>query len=159
MATRIALIICAAVHLYGASFYFSNAESYEAYRAFTSQIAPSVKLDSTQITLELATLALGVVLLVWFFSVAYANTRALGEEPRLSELVGWSGLPWLFVLWPQMFGRDLVQDPSSWGDLRLGNALDCGGEAATAVAALAAIVAVTRISLSQSPATQLAQGG
>ena len=59
----------------------------------------------------------------------------------------------------RMFGRDLVQDPSSWGDLRLGNALDCGGEAATAVAALAAIVAVTRISLSQSPATQLAQGG
>jgi hypothetical protein len=84
VATRIALIICAAVHLYGASFYFSDGESYEAYQA----------------------------LLVWFFSVAYANIRALGEEPRLSELVGWSGLPWLLDQFESVAG-----DPTRPGRL------------------------------------------
>jgi hypothetical protein len=142
------------VHLFGASFYFGNARNQDAaqdaaHRAGADGI-PHVTPGSSTISLELVMLIVSALALVWFVSRAKANLRALGVEPRLSALIDWWWAPWLLAVWPQVMARDLLGQATTWSDLRLANALECGGEATTGVAALLTIVAVTRLSRRES---------
>ncbi|MEA2386919.1 MAG: hypothetical protein QOJ22_1093 [Thermoleophilaceae bacterium] len=156
-AVRIALLACAAVHLYGANAYFENAAALDAYarswRASHLHLTP----HSTTILIERVTFGIAAALLLWFFCRAYSNLRVLATPEQRGRAV-WSAarwaIPvsclWLLSLLPQALGRGLLDNATTFGQLRAANALECGGEALTGVAALLAVVVVTCIGMSQS---------
>ena len=150
-AVRLALLACAGIHLYGASAYFQNASDLDGMEATNRELGyygvPGATPDATVIAYENVAIVVGALLMLLFFHRAYANAR-LGS-PHVPAV---SHLTWIYLLLsyaPKQAGRSMLADPASFADLRLANALECGGEAVAAIAAILAIVVVTMIGIRQ----------